>query len=344
MWRPVRVAMYLVLLGMDFFFLFFLGNYFWWVTAVLLILFPILSVAGLLWADGAMEWELGAGSQSVSCGDIVPLELRVKNPRWYPVLDGRMSLRIGNTFFGSGSDVAVSMAVRMHGESSLRLPLELKDQGRFTVALEKSAFQDLMGLVECRRRIDRECEVFALPRDGGGVEPDMEQYLSGASETEESREKGNDFSEVSDIREYIPGDRFRDIHWKLSARQDELMVKERVAVAGSEMVIVIGLPPDKRRAERILETVYGLAASLTERHLPVCLLCWNQGLFCFDEYRCGSRQAVRASYCDLYRTALSLRTAERQREYMKNCFPFLGTYLSVTEREGEVQVEMCEND
>ena len=41
----------------------------------------------------------------------------------------------------------------------------------------------------------------------------------------ESKKKGYDFSEVTGIREYIPGDKLQNIHWKLSAKKDILMVR-----------------------------------------------------------------------------------------------------------------------
>lgn len=342
--RPVRVFMYLVLLGMDFFCLFFLGNYFWWLAAIVLIVLPVLSLAGLLWVDAAMTVELGAGNRRAVCGDIIPLELRIRNPRWYPILDARVSVQIANTFFSQTSDVHVSMAVGMHGESSLRLPVEMRDQGRFTVTVVSTGFQDVLGLAKCRKIVGRECEIFVLPPEVPVDFQDTEQYLAGAAEMEESQEKGNDFAEVSDIRSYIPGDRFRDIHWKLSARYEELMVKERVSMAGSEMVIVLGLSEEKKETQQILETVYGFALSLLAHRLPVCLLCWNQELFCFQEYRCASSLELQEAYCDVYRTAVNLRTGGEQKVYMKNCYPFLKTYLSIRQQDGKVQVEMCEND
>ena len=37
--------------------------------------------------------------------------------------------------------------------------------------------------------------------------------------------RSDDSTEVYQVREYRPGDRMTRIHWKLSARQDEIMVR-----------------------------------------------------------------------------------------------------------------------
>ena len=66
----------------------------------------------------------------------------------------------------------------------------------------------------------------------------------GMSESEESQAKGNDFAEITDVREYRPGDRIKDIHWKLSAKKETLMVKERTSVAQSQVYWCL-ICPDK---------------------------------------------------------------------------------------------------
>lgn len=335
--------MYLLLLAMDIFMIFFLGNYFWWMIAVILVVMAALSVGGLFWMRSGLVIELGAGVNRAEAGEIAPLEIRIKNPRWYPVLDSKIRFQIANTFFENESEVTVSMPIQMHGTSSLRVPLEFDDLGRFQISIDGCRFQDILGLVECQWTVKKECEIFLLPSVRAADHTSTEEYMAGAAETEESKEKGNDFAEVSDIREYIPGDRIRDIHWKLSAKQDILMVKERVSVAGSEMVIVIGLSQEKKESEQVLQTVYSLAKSMIDSRMPVCFLCWNQNLYQFEEYRCGVMEEVRNAFCDLYRTPVSSRLGTEQRAYMKNCYPFLKTYLSVHREDGEVQVEMREN-
>lgn len=41
--------------------------------------------------------------------------------------------------------------------------------------------------------------------------------------------KGSDASEMFDIRDYVPGDDIRTIHWKLSGKTDELIVRQASA-------------------------------------------------------------------------------------------------------------------
>ena len=45
-------------------------------------------------------------------------------------------------------------------------------------------------------------------------------------ESYEKDRKGEDASEIYDVREYRAGDRMQKVHWKLSAREDTIYIKE----------------------------------------------------------------------------------------------------------------------
>ena len=72
----------------------------------------------------------------------------------------------------------------------------------------------------------------AVPKDG----PD---------EFTESENIGNISSDVKEIREYRPGDRLQRIHWKLSAKLDDLFVKEMAHTSSLAIILVPELCRDE---------------------------------------------------------------------------------------------------
>lgn len=58
--------------------------------------------------------------------------------------------------------------------------------------------------------------------------------------------KGNDLSEIYDIREYVPGDDIRSIHWKLSSKTDQLILRQPSEPFHVNVVIL----PDMGRKRR----------------------------------------------------------------------------------------------
>lgn len=342
--RPFRITSYVLLFLMDMVLLAVLRNYFFWLIAIVMVICPVLSIVAVNALAHRIQLVIRSSQERSVKDGMVWIEVALVNPCWYGALDCRVPLTVKNVFLETESVVTLSMPVRSRGESTLQLPVKGKEMGNFSFGCDRIVIQDLLGMV-CRVvKVQAETDFTVLP-DREKIETiEVSGFLSGVAETEESRKKGSDFSEVSEIREYIPGDKIRDIHWKLSAKQEKLMVKERVAVAGSEMVLLMKLTGNRQKVQSVLEKAYSLCHAFAAVQLPVRLLCWDQNRFSFVEYLCGDAAETDNTFCDIFRLPLSGYQNEEQQNYLKNCYPFLNRYLMVWEQEGTVQLEMCEND
>ena len=341
--RWLRCTGYLFLFLGVLFLYFFLRSYFLLAILLLLTVWPGVSVMGLWYLAGRVRGGMGIGQDRICPGDMVFMTLQLQNRSWWLALEAEWSLRFENIFWEERSERSVSMPVRLHGTESLMLPLRITDLGHFRISNDVLVLQDIMGLLRIRMPLSLEREIDVIPAGGQQPVHRAESYMSGLSETEESSRKGNDFAEVSDIREYVPGDRIRDIHWKLSAGKDVLMVKERVAVAGSEMVLMLQPGTDKKLAEQVFTYTFQLAQAFLEGQVPVCLVLWNRHRYAWEESRSGSREELIGAFCEIYHVSVFQRNNDEWESYMRNCYPFLNHYLAVGVREEEVQVVLHEN-
>lgn len=92
------------------------------------------------------------------------------------------------------------------------------------------------------------------------------EFLADADEYSTER-RGDDPSEIYQVREYSPPDPIRSIHWKLSAKEDELMVKENGFPKGCVVLLWIRLPfmdTDSAGFHRLLERAASLSVTLLE--------------------------------------------------------------------------------
>ena len=67
---------------------------------------------------------------------------------------------------------------------------------------------------------------------------DRVRNFFGDSDIYDDLRPGYDPSELFDVREFQNGDRLQSVHWKLSARTDELMVKENSLPKACAVAIV----------------------------------------------------------------------------------------------------------
>lgn len=89
-----------------------------------------------------------------------------------------------------------------------------------------------------------------------------EEELSDAKEYSKRR-KGDDASEIFDLRRYALGDALNRVHWKLSAKEDELLVKEfSQPVSSSNCILVETGTPGDEEEHFSQDAVYELAYSI----------------------------------------------------------------------------------
>ena len=122
---------------------------------------------------------------------------------------------------------------------------------------------DVFGLFESEQRLRGTSSVLVYPQV---------HYLHawGRESLRRLREYGRSQQreQFEELREYHPGDPLRDIHWKTTAKRDELVVKEFAAEAEAEAVtLAAGAGVDG--ADWMAEATASVALSLVDEGIPV---------------------------------------------------------------------------
>lgn len=96
-----------------------------------------------------------------------------------------------------------------------------------------------LSMIEYRRRIPCDAETLVYPK----LIPIGRRFggLSAGPGQQELAVKGHG-SELHAIREYVPGDPARDIHWKLSAKGTGIKIREYESEATSEIELLLDFP------------------------------------------------------------------------------------------------------
>ena len=98
-------------------------------------------------------------------------------------------------------------------------------RGSYEIGVGELCFYDCFRLFRYRVKLGLFRELFVSPR-----RLELEVESSGDNQQEETETivlmKGQDNTELSDIRSYQPGDSLRSVHWKLSSKTQDLMVRQ----------------------------------------------------------------------------------------------------------------------
>ncbi len=161
-------------------------------------------------------------------GGTVPVEFIVQRrmPLGSPRL--RFAVVVRNTFTGKRTRMHVKVQAVGRKQETFRQELVLPEAGSYEILLKRVRLYDVAGLlhVNCHRRDRASLQVLPsvhnLPVE---ISQGVRRFY-GESDVYDDRQAGYDYTESAGFRPFAAGDRLQQIHWKLSAKSDELMVRE----------------------------------------------------------------------------------------------------------------------
>lgn len=180
--------------------------------------------------------QMPAGVQE---GRKLKLQVNMKTRRpLYVARSILVGLDIEHTMFGYSERkyYVVYISARTK-EVELTLPADYC--GEMKIQCAEIMLQDLLKLFRRKIKSFESVETIVYPR-GVNVMVEMSRATVGAPRDEGRMQnrKGNDPSEMFDIREYMPGDDIRSIHWKLSSKTDQLILRESSEPSHYNMVLL----------------------------------------------------------------------------------------------------------
>ena len=196
------------------------GSQLFLLLAVLLALVMLWSLAGVLWVSGTLEIEGDLAGRTVHRGEDLVLNLRMRHRGLIPVAP--ILLELSDPAGKNRREIRLKNAPRR--TQALRLPIHASHVGVFTVGLRSCTVEDLLGMF--RKRIVPPDTAFSLVVLPQTFQVDPLTLSPGDPGSEIMARATEDLSAPSDFRNYQPGDAMKKIHWKLSVRKGELMVRK----------------------------------------------------------------------------------------------------------------------
>ena len=127
-------------------------------------------------------------------------------------------------------------------KSEYEIPVSKEQCGEIMVRCQEAYVYDLLGLFRVPIKSFGEMTTIIYPQKVQmHVEMSKDIYGRPREEGQIQNRKGNDPSEMFDIREYVPGDDIRAVHWKLSSKTDTLILREASDPSHYNLAVLIDL-------------------------------------------------------------------------------------------------------
>ena len=187
--------------------------------AVLIILAVVFSFLGVWRAARTLEITSSTSGRSVQRGEDVMLIVMVKHRGLIPIAPVLLELYATP----DTPETVVRLKDAPGRTQKLSLPFHATHVGVSSPGVKSCTVEDLFGFFSITKRpAAARSELLVLPLPFQ-VEP--LEFAPGDSGLETMARATEDVTSPSDIRAYMPGDALKKIHWKLSARKRELVVR-----------------------------------------------------------------------------------------------------------------------
>ena len=341
-----RIVGYTLLLVVNIIAYWFLHSHFHYMVLVIMILAPVCSILMALRLRKKIEAEVMCKNLRGEYGHQKQegfFTVRLKNKTLWTSLDVKLVMEVTNDFFGTKGSLVFSVPVYSRKGYEFDVPLVAELPGRIKLTIKEVRIKDLMGFVFLRKKVDASGELVVMPQIIGQDIKDKTYLETGMLESEESSKKGNDFSDVQEIREYIPGDKLMSIHWKLSAKRDILMVKDRVSMSDKQLVVLPELCNGNiYDLNAILVTTYSLINTLVRDRLNVRLMYWSKNQFQYEDIRIDHVEALNDAFAKMFYEECYKDMGEAA-SHMPLVHPEMKSYLHISSEAGRPVVIVREN-
>ena len=194
--------------------------------AACMVLLPLLCLPVNLYAAKKLKLAVGL-PVNLRKGESGTAELTVQNSTVFPICQISCRVCLENQLNGETQIVHVSGGIWPKSKRSMKISLQSPWCGRVRLNVESARLYDCFGLIGVKTQLDAHGACV--------VQPDtflQTLVLSPAAahidDTEDYSNEcpGYDLSEMFQIRDYVPGDSQRQVHWKLSHKYGKLIVKD----------------------------------------------------------------------------------------------------------------------
>lgn len=243
-------------------------------------------------------------------GSNVPVNIVIDNPTRLPLPSCDITIKYKTDITDKYETLTIHSPVFPNNTQVLTMKYMYGHYGSLSLEITKIKILDILKLIRFRVR-PRGCLLSTrilvypnlIPLDNT-----INDYseLGLESDTFSKSKKGDDPSEIFNLHEYIEGDKMSRIHWKLSAKQPEMMVKDYSLPIVNGILIVAdfsrlkGGEDDLDKVDAIIDAFSAISFRLAENEITHTLMwssdspegCETAVVSDFDSYITATRRFI----------------------------------------------------
>ncbi|MBO2515690.1 MAG: hypothetical protein CW338_00240 [Clostridiales bacterium] len=184
--------------------------------AILLFILLVLSLACVLWTSAVMKCRGEFSGTQLLRGEDILLNILVRHTCLLPA--GSVTVR----YALPGEEGEIDLPVRAFSDVSRQVKGTARHVGSYLCGVKSVEIRDMFSFFVRKKKGEGERAVLSMPRP---FEIEKPHFIAGDEGSRPLSRSSEDYTSPEDTRPYRPGDAMKRVHWKLSSRRRELVVR-----------------------------------------------------------------------------------------------------------------------
>ena len=248
----------------------FFGQPFFVVLTVILICLPILSIGCTVFFAPLQQFTVTPKAASVAPGNPLLLEIDVNNRTFFPFLNFEADIICNSLFYETGHKDTICFCASPFSNNIHIITLEARHLGMLRISVDNLRITDPLHLYTYKIKKEFSLDIPIVPEIENKEYPLFLSTFPNTDDDDISGYSGIPSQDIRDIRPFRNGDLLKNVHWKVTAKKDELYIKELMETAGRILIVV----PDlyDKELDNTLKTFYSYINFLVKQKECVFVL------------------------------------------------------------------------
>ena len=291
----VSIILYLCLIVGTIIFAALYKYYFTIVIILLELILPIILFIVTLIVKLLLEVRLDNKFKVFNKGADIPIDITIYNKSIFPVSKIKFNI-ICRDRYGNESVFNIQTVSNARAATNINYNIDAKYCGIVDVIIENVYIYDYLSMFKFKKKINKTSSITILPNIYN-IDNDIAIYEVESDEGERYSQymRGEDSSEIFDIRDYVQGDKLNRVHWKLSSKYDKMMVKEFGYPMSTRIELLLELYVDKsenwcKMVDGLIETLFSVSYALIQKDHEHNILWYREDISEVVSERISSRE------------------------------------------------------
>lgn len=248
--------------------------------------------------------------------------LTLQNQTVWPVFGGKGQILWENLFTGEHGEIPLSFSLGCKETRTIEFEACSSWCGCVKVQFSSWKCNDFFHVFSVRRQAVAEgCTVIMPEKQNSDFSFLTREGFDMESFRYSGNRPGDDPGETYDIREYQPGDSIRQIHWKLSGKLDDIMIREKSFPVDDTVLILaeaFQAEHEPRRAETVAEVLSAIIRDFMEKKIPCQVGIYDRNAGKFRQEKVRTEEDHEHILYSFLRYGSDGKTPVTVQEYLRN--------------------------